>query len=92
MTELRALNEYLSSHGPYVGGASVCATDLSLAPKLHHMDVALRELRGGWEMPPDACGEVRAYLGRMRARPSWAATAYGDELVVKGWAPKLAAA
>lgn len=67
---LTALNEYLSKEGPYVGGASVCATDLSLAPKLYHLRVALKHFKarrcyGGWEGGlggPVGCGPVHACL------------------------------
>lgn len=42
---LTSLNDYLNQHGPYVGGANVCATDLSLAPKLYHLRVALKHFK-----------------------------------------------
>ena len=42
---LTSLNDYLSQEGPYIGGAGVCATDLSLAPKLYHLRVALKHFK-----------------------------------------------
>ncbi len=45
MAALTSLNDYLNQHGPYVGGANVCATDLSLAPKLYHLRVALKHFK-----------------------------------------------
>ncbi|XP_022976471.1 glutathione S-transferase DHAR2-like isoform X1 [Cucurbita maxima] len=39
LEELKALDEHLKAHGPYVAGEKVTAVDLSLAPKLYHIDI-----------------------------------------------------
>ncbi len=45
MQELKALNSHLESHGPYLKGKDISAGDLALAPKLHHMQVALKAFK-----------------------------------------------
>uniref|UniRef100_A0A7N0V4Q9 GST N-terminal domain-containing protein n=1 Tax=Kalanchoe fedtschenkoi TaxID=63787 RepID=A0A7N0V4Q9_KALFE len=41
LDELKALDDHLKSHGPYINGDKITAVDLSLAPKLFHLEVAL---------------------------------------------------
>ena len=43
--ELKILNSHLESHGPYLKGKDISAGDLALAPKLHHMQVALKAFK-----------------------------------------------
>lgn len=43
--ELKGLNSHLESTGPYLKGKDVSSGDLALAPKLHHMQVALKAFR-----------------------------------------------
>lgn len=43
--ELRELNSHLESHGPFLKGKDISAGDLALAPKLHHMQVALKAFK-----------------------------------------------
>ncbi|KAG6402165.1 hypothetical protein SASPL_139040 [Salvia splendens] len=51
LDELKALDEHLKTKvGPYVNGADICAVDMSLAPKLYHLDVALGHFKG-WTIP-----------------------------------------
>lgn len=42
---LEELDTYLQKHGPYIGGDKPCATDVSLMPKLYHMETALEHFR-----------------------------------------------
>ncbi|CAA3005635.1 glutathione S-transferase DHAR2-like [Olea europaea subsp. europaea] len=44
--ELKALDEHLKAKGRYVVGENICAVDLSLAPKLYHLEVALGHFKG----------------------------------------------
>ncbi|RLM99298.1 glutathione S-transferase DHAR2-like [Panicum miliaceum] len=37
LDELQALDEHLKAHGPYINGENVSAADLSLGPKLFHL-------------------------------------------------------
>lgn len=39
-----------NDQGPYVAGENICAVDLSLAPKLYHLEVALGHFKG-WTVP-----------------------------------------
>jgi len=80
---LRSLCAHLSTRGPWLGGAALGQADCALAPKLHHMQVALRHFKG-WEAPAE-CAAVGAYLDAWRARPSWQAHAYTDAAIVAGW-------
>ncbi|KAL8483185.1 hypothetical protein ACS0TY_026021 [Phlomoides rotata] len=50
LDELKALDEHLKNKGPYVNGENISAVDLSLAPKLYHIDVALGHFKG-WAIP-----------------------------------------
>lgn len=43
--ELKGLNSHLESSGPYLKGKDVSSGDLALAPKLHHMQVALKAFK-----------------------------------------------
>ncbi|KAL5556461.1 hypothetical protein UlMin_038697 [Ulmus minor] len=52
LAELKALDEHLKAHGPYIAGEKVTAADLSLAPKLYHLDVALEHFRK-WTVPAE---------------------------------------
>lgn len=46
LAALQELEEYLTKNGgPYIGGATPCAADVSLMPKLHHMKIALEHFR-----------------------------------------------
>ena len=84
---LKALDAHLASAGPWLGGGAVGQADCALAPKLHHMQVALAAFKG-WAIPKDAA-RVEAYLDAWRARPSWKAHEYSDEAVVAGWKKHL---
>eukprot|EP00894_Picocystis_sp_ML_P000534 jgi/Pico_ML_1/51051/g2152.t1 len=87
LEQLRALNDYLQKSGPYVGGQTVCTVDMALAPKLHHMDLVLKEFKN-WEVPEDMPA-VKKYIALMRERPSFKATHYDNEIVYMGWKKKL---
>ena len=86
-TALKALDAHLAAGGPWLGGAAIGQADCALAPKLHHMRVALKAFKG-WTPPPDAA-RVGAYLDAWRERPSWTAHEYSDDAVVAGWKKHL---
>ena len=46
--------------GPYICGANISALDLSLAPKLYHLEVALGHFKG-WSVP-ESLSLVRNYM------------------------------
>ncbi len=45
LQELKELNSHLEVHGPFLKGKDISAGDLALAPKLHHMQVALKAFK-----------------------------------------------
>lgn len=46
--------------GPYVNGKEVSAVDLSLAPKLYHLEIALGHYKK-WSIP-DSLPHVKSYM------------------------------
>lgn len=48
--ELKAVDEHLKNHGPYVNGDKITGVDLRLAPKLYHLEVALGHFKN-WTVP-----------------------------------------
>ncbi|KAG9138841.1 hypothetical protein Leryth_007468 [Lithospermum erythrorhizon] len=87
LSELKALDEHLKSHGPYVNGASISAVDLSLAPKLYHLEVALDYFKK-WAVP-ESFSHVKNYMNLLFARESFIKTKATKEHVIAGWAPKV---
>jgi glutathione S-transferase len=81
-------NGFIATNGPFLGGASVCTADFALAPKLHHMCVALSHHKAGWALG-GGMEAVAAYMDVVTAGASWKATIYPDELIVQGWAEHL---
>jgi glutathione S-transferase len=81
--ELSGLNDHLSQHGPFLKGSNISAGDLALAPKLYHLKIALKELKG-WDKLGDY-PKVNEYLSTIQQRDSWKNTYYAPEIVVAGW-------
>ncbi|KAJ4807616.1 Chloride intracellular channel protein 1 [Rhynchospora pubera] len=90
LTELRSLDQHLNSHGPFINGDKISAADLSLAPKLYHLKVALGHFKG-WTVP-QAFTHVNNYMNALFSRESFKNTKpAGDEYVIAGWKPKVEA-
>ncbi|KAK3005802.1 hypothetical protein RJ639_016268, partial [Escallonia herrerae] len=87
LNELKALDEHLKAHGPYVGGDKITAVDLSLAPKLFHMEVALGHFKD-WTVP-ESLTHVHNYTKLFFSRESFVKTSAAKEYVIAGWAPKV---
>lgn len=87
LEELRALDEHLKEHGPYINGESISAVDLSLAPKLFHLEIVLDHFKG-WKVPEDLT-YLNAYTKLLFNRESFVKTKPAKELVIAGWAPKV---
>ncbi|KAG6491041.1 hypothetical protein ZIOFF_052373 [Zingiber officinale] len=85
--ELQALDEHLKAHGPYINGDNISAVDLSLAPKLFHLVVALDHFKG-WKVPENL-SYVHAYMKNLFERESFCKTKAAKEHVIAGWAPKV---
>ncbi|CAN6565666.1 unnamed protein product [Malus baccata var. baccata] len=88
LTELKAFDEHLKAHGPYIAGEKVTAADLSLAPKLYHLKVALGHFKK-WTVPADLT-HYHKYTELLFSRESFAKTAPAEEkYVIAGWEPKV---
>ncbi|KAL6503709.1 Glutathione S-transferase dhar1, mitochondrial [Orobanche gracilis] len=87
LNDLKALDEHLKSKGPYVNGENICAVDLSLAPKLYHIDVALGHFKA-WAIP-ESLSHVHKYMELLFSRESFQKTMAAKEYVIKGWATKV---
>ncbi|GMP22881.1 hypothetical protein CsSME_00000695 [Camellia sinensis var. sinensis] len=87
LDEMKALDEHLQAHGPYINGESVCAVDLGLAPKLYHLDVALGHFKG-WKIP-ESLTHVHNYMKLLFSKACFEKTKAAKEHVVAGWAPKV---
>lgn len=86
--ELEALENHLKSHsGPFVAGEKVTAVDLSLAPKLYHLEVALGHYKN-WSVPENLTN-VRNYAKALFSRESFEKTKAKKEFVVAGWESKV---
>ncbi|CAH8258232.1 unnamed protein product [Arabidopsis lyrata] len=88
--ELEALENHLKTHsGPFVAGEKVTAVDLSLAPKLYHLEVALGHYKN-WSVP-ESLTNVRNYAKALFSRESFEKTKAKKEIVVAGWESKVKA-
>ncbi|XP_077213289.1 glutathione S-transferase DHAR2-like [Tasmannia lanceolata] len=87
LDELHALDEHLKGHGPYISGENICAADLSLAPKLHHLKVALGHFKS-WTIPENLT-YVHNYIKLLFSRESFKKTEAAEQYVIAGWAPKV---
>ncbi|KAF7811368.1 glutathione S-transferase DHAR2-like [Senna tora] len=87
LTELKALDDHLKEHGPYVAGDKVTAVDLSLAPKLYHLVVTLRHFKN-WTIP-ESLTHVHNYTKLLFSRESFEKTKAAEKYVIAGWEPKV---
>ncbi|EOA38506.1 hypothetical protein CARUB_v10010286mg [Capsella rubella] len=86
--ELEALENHLKSHeGPFIAGERVSAVDLSLAPKLYHLQVALGHFKS-WSVP-SSLPHVHNYMNTLFSLPSFEKTKPEEKYVISGWAPKV---
>lgn len=87
LEELKALDDHLKAHGPYINGENISAADLNLASKLYHLDIALDHFKG-WKVPENL-SNVHAYMKLLFSRESFEKTKAAREHVIAGWAPKV---
>ncbi|XP_024990484.1 glutathione S-transferase DHAR2-like [Cynara cardunculus var. scolymus] len=87
--ELKALDEHLKNHGPYVNGEKITAVDLSLGPKLYHLEVALGHFKK-WTIP-ESLTHVHNYTKLLFSGESFKKTNAAKEHVVAGWGSKVSA-
>ncbi|KAJ7964493.1 Glutathione S-transferase [Quillaja saponaria] len=87
LNELRSLNDYLKENGPFINGKDISAVDLSLGPKLYHVEIALGHFRK-WSVP-DSLPYVKSYTEAIFSRDSFTKTRALPEDVIAGWRPKV---
>ncbi|CAI9767546.1 unnamed protein product [Fraxinus pennsylvanica] len=87
LDELKALDEHLKVKGPYVAGENICAIDLSLAPKLYHLEVALGHFKR-WTVP-ESLSYFHNYVKLLFSRESFQKTKAAKEIVIAGWELKV---
>lgn len=87
LNELSSLNDHIKENGPYVNGKEVSAVDLSLGPKLYHLEIALGHYKN-WSIP-DSLPYVKSYLKAIFSRDSFIKTRALPEDVIAGWRPKV---
>ncbi|XP_062150762.1 glutathione S-transferase DHAR3, chloroplastic [Alnus glutinosa] len=87
LNELRSLNNYLKENGPFINGKEVSAVDLSLGPKLHHLEIALGHYKN-WSVP-ESLPHVKSYMKAIFSRDSFIKTRAQPEDVIAGWRPKV---
>ncbi|OAY38709.1 glutathione S-transferase DHAR2 [Manihot esculenta] len=85
--ELEALEEHLKAHGPFIAGEKITAVDLSLAPKLYHLEIALGHFKK-WKVPENL-PHVHKYMELLFSRESFQKTKAAKEHVILGWEPKV---
>ncbi|XP_010477175.1 PREDICTED: glutathione S-transferase DHAR1, mitochondrial [Camelina sativa] len=86
--ELEALENHLKSHeGPFIAGERVSAVDLSLAPKLYHLEVALGHFKS-WSVP-SSLPHVHNYMKALFSLDSFEKTKPEEKYVISGWEPKV---
>nr|XP_023890138.1 glutathione S-transferase DHAR3, chloroplastic isoform X1 [Quercus suber]POF27137.1 glutathione s-transferase dhar3, chloroplastic [Quercus suber] len=87
ISELSSFNNHIKDNGPYVNGKEVSAVDLSLAPKLYHLEIALGHYKK-WSVP-DSLPYVKSYMKAIFSRDSFIKTRAQPEDVIAGWRPKV---
>ncbi|PWA73171.1 dehydroascorbate reductase 2 [Artemisia annua] len=85
--ELEELDKHLLKHGPYVNGRKKTAVDLSLAPKLYHLEVALGHFKK-WTVP-ETLTHVHMYTKSLYNSKSFKKTKPSEYHVIAGWEAKV---
>ncbi|GAB2279898.1 Glutathione S-transferase dhar3, chloroplastic [Dionaea muscipula] len=84
LSELNSFNDYIKDNGPFINGKEVSAADLSLGPKLYHLEIALGHYKD-W-LIPDSLTYLRSYMKVLFSRDSFVKTIAARDDVVVGWA------
>ncbi|KAK3232268.1 hypothetical protein Dsin_004149 [Dipteronia sinensis] len=88
LEELKALNEHLEKiGGPFIAGEKITAVDLSLAPKLYHLKIALGYFKK-WSVP-ESLTHVHNYIKVTFGREAFEKTKSAEQYVIAGWEPKV---
>ncbi|XP_020225060.1 glutathione S-transferase DHAR3, chloroplastic [Cajanus cajan] len=87
LTELSSFNDYIKENGPFINGKEISAADLSLAPKLYHLEIALGHYKK-WTVP-DSLTYLKSYTKAIFSRESFIKTSAQPQDVIEGWRPKV---
>ncbi|KAL3692770.1 hypothetical protein R1sor_006421 [Riccia sorocarpa] len=87
LDELKALDQHLKEHGPYIGGDKPTDSDFALIPKLKHLRVALAHYMD-FHIPSEFSA-LHKYIELLENRPSFKRTDVPDEMIVEGWKKKF---
>ncbi|KAK8994936.1 hypothetical protein V6N11_046003 [Hibiscus sabdariffa] len=87
LNELSSFNDYIKENGPFINGEKVSAADLSLAPKLHHLEIALGHYKK-WSVP-DTLPHMKSYMKTIFSMESFVKTRASPDDVIAGWRPKV---
>ncbi|XXG63329.1 hypothetical protein AAC387_Pa05g1552 [Persea americana] len=87
LTELTSFNDHIRENGPFINGKEISSADLSLGPKLHHLEIALGHYKK-WSVP-ESLPYVRSYMKSIFSLDSFTKTRAQPEDVIAGWGPKV---
>ncbi|KAL4577919.1 hypothetical protein LXL04_014034 [Taraxacum kok-saghyz] len=87
LNELSTFNDYLKENGPFINGKDISGADLSLGPKLYHMEIALGYYKK-WSVP-DSLPHLKTYMKTVFSLESFTKTMPLTEDVIEGWRPKV---
>ncbi|KAL3845107.1 hypothetical protein ACJIZ3_002510 [Penstemon smallii] len=87
LSELTVFNKYLEENGPFINGREVSAADLSLGPKLYHLEIALGHYKK-WSIP-DSLTYLKSYTETIFSKDSFIKTRALPEDVIEGWRSKV---
>ncbi|KAH9739054.1 glutathione S-transferase DHAR3 [Citrus sinensis] len=87
LNELNSFNDYIKENGPFINGGKVSAADLSLGPKLYHLEIALGHYKN-WSVA-DSLPHVKSYMKTIFSMDSFIKTRALPDDVIVGWRPKV---
>ncbi|KAK7379239.1 hypothetical protein VNO80_04694 [Phaseolus coccineus] len=87
LSELSSFNDYIKENGPFINGNEISAADLSLGPKLYHLEIALGHYKK-WTVP-DSLTSLKSYTKAIFLRESFIKTSAQPQDVIEGWRPKV---
>ncbi|PPS12862.1 hypothetical protein GOBAR_AA07770 [Gossypium barbadense] len=76
-----------SFKGPFINGEKISAADLSVAPKLYHLEIALGHYKK-WSIP-DTLPYTKSYMKTIFSMDSFMKTRASPDDVIAGWRPKV---
>ncbi|KAH1226475.1 Glutathione S-transferase DHAR3, chloroplastic [Glycine max] len=87
LSELSSFSDYIKENGPFINGSEISAADLSLGPKLYHLEIALGHYKK-WTVP-DSLTSLKSYMKVIFSRESFVKTSAQPQDVIEGWRPKV---